>query len=88
MIRDAGIDMDKLEPEPMDRPFGTGSGAGVIFGASGGVAEAALRTAHEFLTGKPAQELDVKEARGLKDIKELSLAIGDIKLRVAVCNTP
>lgn len=54
MIKEAGIDFKNLKPEAEDSPFGQYTGAGTIFGASGGVAEAAARTAYEFVTGKEA----------------------------------
>lgn len=65
MIKEAGIDFKTLEPETQDSPFGAYSGAGTIFGASGGVAEAAARTAYEFVTGEELKDVDIKEMRGV-----------------------
>ena len=65
MIKEAGIDFKKLEPSKGDSPFGEYSGAGTIFGASGGVAEAAVRTAYEIATGKALENVDIKELRGV-----------------------
>lgn len=87
MIKQACIDFRKLRPMEMDAPFGVFSGAGVIFGASGGVAEAAVRTAHTLITGEPLKDLNIDQARGLKTLKELNLKIKDIEVKVAVVNT-
>lgn len=65
MIKEAGIDFKTLEPETQDSPFGAYSGAGTIFGASGGVAEAAARTAYEFVTGEELKDVDIKDMRGV-----------------------
>ena len=64
MIKTAGIDFKSLKPEPNDSPFGEYTGAGTIFGASGGVAEAAVRTAYEYATGEVLNDVDIKEIRG------------------------
>ena len=86
MIKSAGIDFVNLEPELPDDPIGAYSGAGVIFGATGGVMEAAIRTAHYLVTGKELQEVNVGAVRGLKGIKEGSVMIGDLEVRVAVAH--
>ena len=65
MIKEAGIDFKNLKPETQDSPFGAYSGAGTIFGASGGVAEAAARTAYEFVTGEELKDVDIKAMRGV-----------------------
>lgn len=67
-----------------DPTFSESSGASYLFGASGGVAEAAARTAHFYLTGKSLPQLEIEEARGLKGIKEIELKIGKINLRIGV----
>ncbi len=84
MIRKMGIKFEELEPASLDMPFGFSSGAGVIFGTSGGVAEAALRYATEKLTGETLNEVNFKEVRGLEGIKEATFNIHgkDIKLAV------
>ena len=69
MIREAGINFAALPEEAFDEPLGISTGAGVIFGASGGVAEAALRTIYEVVTGEELKELDFTAVRGLKGIK-------------------
>ena len=87
MIQEAGIDFKNIEPESMDTPFGMFTGAGVIFGASGGVAEAAVRTAYELVTGKKLEKVTITEARGLDTLKELTLDIEGTKVRMAIINT-
>lgn len=81
MIRQAGIDFDKLESEGYDSIMGESTGAAVIFGATGGVMEAAIRTAYEIITGRevPFANLNVKPARGMEGVKEASVKIKDVK---------
>jgi iron-only hydrogenase group A len=86
LIKEAGIDWKNLEDSQFDEPFGEGTGAGVIFGSSGGVMEAALRTLSEVVTGKELDNLDFKAVRGLEGIKEAELTLGEHKLKVAVAN--
>ncbi len=88
MIKSAGIDFETLEPEVADSPFGEYSGAGTIFGASGGVAEAAVRTAYEFATGEVLQDVDIKGLRGTSErCKDLELDIKGTKVIVRVVST-
>jgi iron-only hydrogenase group A len=87
LIKSAGIDFAKLEDELPDAPYGDYSGAGVIFGASGGVAEAAARTAYEVVTGKVLENPDMKEFRGLQKHKEISLDLNGLNVKVRVVNT-
>ncbi len=77
MIRQAGIEFEKLNDESFDSMMGTGSGAAVIFGATGGVMEAALRTAYEIVTGRevPFVNLEILPVRGLNGVKEVSIKI-------------
>ena len=84
MIKRAGILFNQLPDEKFDAPFGIGSGAGLLFGATGGVMEAALRTVAEVLTGKPLQNVDFNEVRGTKGMKEAKYKIGDLEVKVAV----
>ena len=86
MISTAGIDFKALEDEKFDNPFDIGSGAGAIFGATGGVMEAALRTAAEVIEGKPLESLDFNEVRGIEGVKLASYKLGDIELNVAVAS--
>nr|WP_299993719.1 NADH-dependent [FeFe] hydrogenase, group A6 [uncultured Marinifilum sp.] len=77
MIKQAGIEFEKLNDEKFDSIMGTSSGAGVIFGATGGVMEAALRTAYEIVTGRevPFENLDILPVRGLDGVKEAIIPI-------------
>ena len=86
MISKAGIDFRALEDAAFDNPFDIGSGAGAIFGATGGVMEAALRTAAEIIEGKPLESLDFTEVRGIEGVKTASYKLGDITLNVAVAS--
>ncbi len=82
MIKSAGIKFTELKDEEFDSPMGTGSGAGNIFGATGGVMEAALRTAARTLDGD-FSKLDFKEVRGTKGIKEAAYNVAGIEVKVA-----
>lgn len=88
MIRSAGIDFANLEPEKPDVPFGEYTGAGTIFGASGGVAEAAVRTAYEMATGEILQDVDIKAMRGTSErCKDVELDLKGTKITVRVVST-
>ncbi|MBN2712812.1 MAG: (2Fe-2S)-binding protein, partial [Planctomycetes bacterium] len=75
IIQMRGLDLNELDPEPQDNPFGEYSSAGKIFGTSGGVMEAAIRSAHFLLTGKELDNLDVKPVRGHEGRKEAFIEI-------------
>jgi iron-only hydrogenase group A len=79
-----GIDLMSMEPEPADTPFGERSSAGKIFGASGGVMEAAVRTAHYLLTGEELARLDIQPLRGMKGSKEIHTKIAGLDVGAAV----
>lgn len=86
MIKQAGIDFASLENGSYDDPLGEYTGAGTIFGATGGVMEAALRTAYEVATGKTLDNVEFMAVRGLQGIKEATIpieGIGDVKVAVA-----
>ena len=85
MIKQAGINFAELPDEEFDQPFGLATGAGVIFGTTGGVMEAAIRTVYEKLEGKPLDDLNVTAVRGLDGVKEATLKIAgkDVKIAVA-----
>lgn len=87
MIKAAGIDFSKLEPQELDSPFGEFSGAGTIFGASGGVAEAALRTAYELATGETLKNIDITEMRGMDLSKTVEVDLKGTKVKVKVVST-
>ena len=86
MIKASGIDFNNLEDETPDRILGEYTGAGVIFGASGGVMEAALRTVSEILAGEELPKVDYKILRGLQGIKEADIEIGDLTVRTAIAH--
>ncbi|MBQ3470905.1 MAG: (2Fe-2S)-binding protein, partial [Clostridia bacterium] len=86
LINKCGIDFTILPDEGFDDPLGESTGAGVIFGATGGVMEAALRTAVETLTGEELKNLDFKEVRGTEGIKEATYKVGDLDVKVAVAS--
>lgn len=86
MIDTAGIFFPKLPDEEFDNPLGEGTGAAVIFGATGGVMEAALRTAADTLTGEDLQSLDFTEVRGTQGIKEATYKIAGIDVNVCVAS--
>ncbi len=86
MIERAGINFTSLPDEEFDSPLGMSTGAGVIFGATGGVMEAALRTAVETLTGEELKSLDFKEVRGVKGIKEATYNVAGMDVKVAVAS--
>ncbi|MDO9516272.1 MAG: NADH-dependent [FeFe] hydrogenase, group A6, partial [Syntrophales bacterium] len=86
MIREAGIDFASLPDEESDPPMGEYTGAATIFGATGGVMEAALRTAYAVVTGESLGNLDIAPVRGLDGIKEASVEVpglGEVKVAVA-----
>jgi len=87
MFHTAGIDFAHLPEEPFDNPLGESTGAAVIFGSSGGVMEAALRTAFELYTGKKPESLDFRSVRGQQGIKEAAINLDGTTIRVAVANT-
>lgn len=86
MIRQAGIDFAHAKDSKVDSLIGTYTGAGTIFGATGGVMEAALRTAYELITKSELPKLDFKSVRGMEGIKEANVWIGDMKVKVAVAH--
>jgi NADH-quinone oxidoreductase subunit G len=84
MIEEAGLKFNTLRPESLDMPFGFKTGAGVIFGNSGGVTEAVLRYAVEKLTGVTLDSVDFEAVRGEEGLREATLEVGGQKLRLAV----
>ena len=86
MIKQAGIDFRKLHDEEADSPLGEYSGAATIFGATGGVMTAALRTAYFYITGEELGNLDFKEIDGLEGIKACEVDIKGTKVRIAVAH--
>ena len=86
MIKEAGIDFANLPDEDFDPMLGESTGAGVIFGATGGVMEAALRTVYEVVTGKTLDKVDFEAVRGTEGIKEATIKVGDLDVNVAVAH--
>jgi NADH-quinone oxidoreductase subunit G len=86
MIRQAGINFMELEDEEPDHLMGDYSGAGVIFGATGGVMEAALRTAYHFVTGDELKDVAFQDVRGLSGVKETSVNIQGTSVKIAVAH--
>ncbi|MBI5647174.1 MAG: iron hydrogenase small subunit [Ignavibacteriae bacterium] len=81
MIKEAGLKLPELPPSDFDDPFGEASGAGLIFGATGGVMEAALRTAYELVTGRevPFKNLDIMPCRGFEGVRQASVKLENVK---------
>ncbi len=86
MIKQAGIDFASLPDEEFDQPFGEATGAAVIFGTTGGVMEAAIRTVYEILENKPLDDLNVTAVRGLEGVKEATLKIAGKDVKVAIAH--
>ncbi len=86
MINSAGLNFNLLPDEDCDAPLGQGTGAAVIFGATGGVMEAALRTAAEVITGKELESPEFHDVRGMQGVKEASYKLGDLDVKVAIAS--
>ena len=86
MFKMAGIDFNDLPDDEFDNPLGESTGAAAIFGTSGGVMEAALRTAYAKISGHELENLDFKDVRGLEGIKSASIPINGLEVNVAVVN--
>ncbi|MBE7048890.1 MAG: 2Fe-2S iron-sulfur cluster binding domain-containing protein [Ruminococcaceae bacterium] len=87
MIKEAGIEFSELADAVFDTPFGEeATGAGVIFGATGGVMEAALRTVADILTGKSLEDIEYHAVRGTEGIKEATVNVAGMDINVAVAN--
>ena len=86
MIKQANIEFEKLEDSEFDAPMGEATGAGAIFGTTGGVMEAALRTAQDTLTGKNLEKIEFKQVRGGKGIKKASIEIAGKQIKVVAAS--
>ncbi|WP_425449855.1 [FeFe] hydrogenase, group A, partial [Dethiothermospora halolimnae] len=86
MIKEARVDFNELEDEEFDQVLGETTGAGVIFGATGGVMEAALRTVSEVVLGEELDKIQYDEVRGTAGIKEAEIELGDTTVKIAVAN--
>ncbi len=87
LIKYVGLQFTNLPESEFDSPLGFGTGAGAIFGASGGVMEAALRTAYEKVTGKTLEKLDFTDIRGFEGIKETTVSLNGKDIHIAVAHT-
>jgi len=86
MCKEAGIDFESLEDEDFDKTMGESTGASVIFGATGGVIEAALRTAYEWLTNETLENVEFTALRGMTGIKEATVPINGLDVKIAVAH--
>lgn len=86
MIKEAGLKFESLEDGEFDSPLGESTGASVIFGTTGGVIEAALRTSYEWMTGETLEKVDFMQVRGLEGIREAKVEIGDRTINVGVAH--
>lgn len=89
LLRRLGVDLTAIEPEPFDNPFMSAStGAAVIFGSTGGVMEAAVRTAYHAITGKELEGIEITPMRGMNGVKEAEIDLGpeNGKIKVAICH--
>jgi len=85
-IKLANIDLNTLDNEDFDSPLGESTGAGVIFGNTGGVIEAAVRTAYEINTGKKLDRLDFTELRGLEGVREATIDFNGLPIRIGIAH--
>ncbi len=86
MIKEAGIDLSKIQPEALDMPFGLSSGAGAIFGVTGGVTEAVLRYLINSSKAEDLEKIRYSGIRGSEELKEATVVLGDREVKVAVVN--
>ncbi len=86
MIKESGIDFVNLPDDSFDLPLGDSTGAAVIFGATGGVMEAALRTVYEIVTGQTLENIEFTQVRGIEGVKEASIPVGDLTVNIAVAH--
>ncbi|KXG74091.1 NADH-dependent [FeFe] hydrogenase, group A6 [Thermotalea metallivorans] len=86
MIKEAGIKFDALPDSEYDKPLGETTGASVIFGTAGGVIEAAMRTAYEWMTGEKLENVEFEQLRGMDGIKKATVKIGEKELKIAVAS--
>ncbi|HEX3029071.1 MAG TPA: NADH-dependent [FeFe] hydrogenase, group A6 [Clostridia bacterium] len=86
MIKEAGIDFESLPDSEYDKPLGETTGASVIFGTTGGVIEAALRTAYEWMTGEELKNVEFEQLRGLDGVREATVNIGDKELKIGIAH--
>ncbi|MDP3387827.1 MAG: NADH-dependent [FeFe] hydrogenase, group A6 [Eubacteriales bacterium] len=86
MMKSAGVDFANLKDGEFDKLMGESTGASVIFGTTGGVIEAAARTAYEWLTGEELENVDFKQLRGLEGIREATIRVGEMDLKIGIAH--
>ncbi len=86
MLKQAGIDFATLEEEDFDKIMGESTGAGVIFGTTGGVIEAACRSAYEWITGEELEKIEFEDLRGLEGVRSAKIAIGDMDINIGIAH--
>ncbi len=86
MLKEAGIDFANLEEEDFDKIMGESTGAGVIFGTTGGVIEAACRSAYEWITGEELEKIEFEDLRGLDGVRSAKITIGDLDLNIGIAH--
>ncbi len=86
MLKESGVDLRYMPDEEFDNPLGESTGAGIIFGVTGGVLEAALRTVYEKVTGEELADVNFTAVRGLKDVREATIDLGGKTVNVAVAS--
>lgn len=86
MLREAGVDFVNLEDGNFDKMMGESTGASVIFGTTGGVIEAAIRTAYEWITHEELKDVEFKQLRGIEGIREATVKIGDLDVNIGIAH--
>jgi iron only hydrogenase large subunit-like protein len=86
LIRFTNVDFQSLPESDFDSPLGESTGAGTIFGATGGVMEAVVRTAYSIYTGKPAPKIDFQELRGFEGIKKATIDFDGVQIKLGIAH--
>lgn len=86
MLKEKGIDLREMPEEEFDNPLGISTGAAAVFGATGGVMEAALRSVYEIVSGKPLPSIDFYDVRGMEGVKEATVDVDGLEVNVAVAH--
>jgi NADH-quinone oxidoreductase subunit G/NADP-reducing hydrogenase subunit HndD len=86
MLKEAGIDFVNLPDSDFDNPLGESTGASVIFGTTGGVIEAAIRTAYDWMTGEDLEKVDFTQLRGMEGIREATVKINDMDIKIGIAH--
>lgn len=86
MIKEAGLQFVDLPDSDFDAPLGESTGASVLFGSTGGVIEAVLRTAHEWITGEPLEQLEFEQLRGMDGLRSATVQMGNREIRIGIAS--